>query len=288
MGLASKFDGVSDRTCPVNVQSSAPRANMGRVLASFRQRVLALDIRTIRTRVALYELLDEAGQDALDSPGHLPRESWLVDRGPLGYQQLGSAFAAGSHPTLEAGGRSGSARLVWEGKCWTFEPHHEGWVLQEKSLRMPPRLRAETYLGVCAQWALAHPRLAALAPGARLPEQARKTLRRLAVAGARDTSDNERLLLGCAERLIDLVQDEKIDSEVVPMVNAIRGDLAMVRFSDGLVNEAYLLINSIGRFMALATQTDAMSQADRMVLAHLKSAVVTLNQLSQRGEDPND
>lgn len=272
----------------MNAQSSRPRANTNQVPASFRQRVLELDLRSARTRAKLYMLLDEAGPEALDSSGQMPRSSWLADMGQISQQQLGSAFSATQHPTLGAGGQSGVTRLVWEAKYWSFEPHHDGWTLQQRILRLSPRLRAESYLAVCAQWALAHPHLATLGASPRLPELAQKTLTALAAAGSHHTADNERALLTCGERIPDLVKDEKLDSEITPIINALRADLATVQFSDELEDEAYRLVGAIGRFMALAAKTDTMLPVDGVVLASLEGAVKTLNALSRSGDENND
>ncbi|MFT4215970.1 MAG: hypothetical protein QM619_02135 [Micropruina sp.] len=238
--------------------------------------------------MALYALLDQCGLDALDASGRLPRELWLADHGPLKPQQLRDAFEASRQPTIAADGRSGVARLVWEAKCWTFEPHHDGWVREQKALRLRPQTQAETYLAICAQWALAHPALAMLGVGPRLPERARDTLRKLATrAETRDIADNERILLDCGERLIVLTLDSSIDKEVAPMLNAIRGDLATVRFSDGLADEAQKLLAAIGRFMSLAANATASSTSDRVVLAALEGAVSALRALTLQEDDVN-
>lgn len=286
--LLPKFREGCWQTFRVNTSSSRTRTNTGQVPASFRQRVLGLDLRSARTRAKLYALLDDAGPDALDGTGTLPRSTWLADQGQISQQQLTSAFSATQHRHLNPDGRSGVARLTWEAKLWSFEPHHDGWMQQQRILRLGPRLRAESYLAVCAQWALAHPRLATLGSRPRLPEVAHETLRGLASAGPQHTAENERVLLACGERIPDLVNDQKVDREIPPIINALRGDLATVQFSDDLQDEAYRLLAAIGRFTALAVQADTTQRIDQIVVAGMKSAIAKLNALSRNGEEGND
>lgn len=248
-------------------------------MGKFRDDVGGLDVRSARRRLQLYDLLDTHPDPRLDGSGH-PVEQWVVLESGVSLQQLRNTLAATAHPGLGAGHRFGMVRLVWEAKCWTFEPHHVGWQVQQELLRLPARLCAETYLAVCAQWAIAHPRLAVMGHrGDRLPQLAQNTMHDIAAAGGVAVEDNERLLLGCGERLIDQLLDPTVDREVIALLNAVRGDLASVQFGDVVGDEVLKLESAIGRFMRLAgdAEADARPAATRALVAMRAAISVITN-----------
>lgn len=241
--------------------------------ASFRSQVLGLDARSVRTRIALYQLMDEVTADCLDDSRSLPDFDWVVYKGPLGSQQVRAQFGASAHSHLQSNGLVGVARLVFEAKAWTFEPYHDGWMIERGLAGGDRRLLTETYVSVIIRWALSHPALAVLGQPSRLPHLAMDTLRRL--AGGRYAEDNHRILHEMGERLIGLLVSPNQDLEVAPMLNRIRVELVSIRYDDALADEAAQFISAIGRFMSLASTTDVRPYAPE-VLTVLEHAVKTL------------
>lgn len=241
-------------------------------VTSFRRQVMDLDARSVRTRIELYQLMDEANPD-LDESGLLPKFEWVVYKGPVGSQQVRAQFGASAHPHLQPGGLVGVARLVSEAKAWTFEPYHDGWMIERGVAGGDRRLLTETYVSVITRWALSHPALAILGPPPRLPQLALDTLRRL--TGGRYAEDNHQILHEMGERLLELLSSSNQDLEVAPMLNRIRIDLVNIRYDDVLADEASQFIAAIGRFMSLASNTDVRPYAPE-VLTVLEHAVTVL------------
>lgn len=239
---------------------------------SFRERVLALNAKTVASRAELYALLDgfpHDDKDFVDQTSKLPRDTMVVHRGPIRQTQLTAQFRPTAHPELGYEGDGGMSRLVWEAKAWTFEPYDRGWRSVRGTVRHHPRLQLESYLIVIATWGLRHRNLAAMGAAPRLPDLALASLSRLVMGGV-PPAENQDVIREVGEGLVDAILTAHVDATPTSQLNRIRPLLAGLVLHGTLDDEASKLISAIGKFMKLAA-TDS-EQSHPLVIATLEDA----------------
>lgn len=256
---------------------------------TFLAKVLALQAKSARTRITLYDLLTQVEPEGLDDTAQFPTERWLLYKGPLKATQFRETFSATAMPELRLGELTGVPRLVEEAKAWTLEPYLLGWLQQRR--RIPNgmrRVHVEAFLRMMAAWALAYPRLAALGASPRVPAFASGVVRQLAGTGEAAV-ENERILHDVVEQMMVLVNAGGKGSETPgAIVQRLRVKLAGLALDeDDLERETSRFVASIGQFMRLATRSTDITVHASTLIPVLKHALDVLQsqQAAEQGED---